>query len=133
MSDFRIGSGQFFSQGIDKITHVATTQSGGLPEQQLLTPAAEAQRPLIDELLALPNMASFLQNSIRPEIGDGDMLLGANFREAHQSALKSLQTEAEKCDDPAGKKLLNRATRLLQDDKALRDLVDEYRNALHQG
>ncbi|WP_263768601.1 hypothetical protein [Propionivibrio soli] len=135
MSDVRIGSGNFFSQGIDSISHVAASQIGGLPEQQELTPAEQTQRPLLDTLLALPNMESFLADSIRPELDSGELLLPANFQRAHDSTLRALQDAADKVreSDPDALKLFNRAARLLGDEKALRDLLNDYRTALHKG
>jgi len=135
MSDVRIGSGNFFSQGIDSISHVTTSQIGGLPEQQELTPAEQTQRPLLDTLLALPNMESYIADSIRPELGSGDLLLPTNFQRAHESTLRALQGAANQVreSDPDALKLFNRAARLLGDEKALRDLLSDYRSALHKG
>ena len=135
MSDVRIGSGNFFSQGIDSISHVSASQISGLPEQRELTPAEQTQRPMLDALLALPNMESFLQQSIRPDLGSGELLMPANFQRAHDSTLKTLQQAADevRTSDPDALKQLNRAIRVLQDEKSMRDLINDYRNALHKG
>lgn len=135
MSDVRIGSGNFFSQGLDGISHLAATETTTLPGQHDLTPAEQAKRPLLEELLALPNMESFLEEAIRPDLNDPDLLMPGNFKKTHDAVLQCLQQSAEeiRSNDPDGAKVLNRAIRVLSDDKALRDLVHDYCNTLHQG
>ena len=135
MSDVRIGSGNFFAQGIDGISHVSAAQVAKLPEQHELTPAEQARRPMLDELLALPNMASFLQQAIRPQLGNGDLLLPGNFQRAHDATLETLRQAADgaRDSDPEALKQFNRAIRILQDEKSMRDLINDYRNALHKG
>jgi type III secretion protein X len=135
MSDVRIGSGNFFKQGLDGISHLAATETTTLPGQQDLAPADQAKRPLLEELLALPNMESFLEEAIRPDLNDPDLLMPGNFKKTHDAVLQGLQQGAEdaRSSDPDGAKVLNRAIRVLNDDKALRDLVHDYCNALHQG
>ena len=135
MSDVRIGGGNFFSQGLDGISHLSATETTTLPGQHALTPAEQAKRPLLEELLALPNMESFLEEAIRPDLNDPDMLIPGNFKKAHDAVLQCLQHAAEemRSNDPEGAKVLNRAVRVLNDDRVLRDLVHDYCSALHQG
>lgn len=135
MSDVRIGSGNFFSQGLDGISHLAATETSSLPGQHDLAPAEQAKRPLLEELLALPNMESYLEEAIRPDLNDPDLLMPGNFQKTHDAVMKCLEqaVEERRSVDPEGAKVLNRASRVLGDDKALRELVHDYCAALHQG
>ena len=135
MPDVRIGSGNFFSQGLDGISHLGANEMVSLPGQYDLAPAEQGRRPQIEELLALPNMASYLEASICPDLHDPDLLMPGNFRKSHEGVLACLQQAAEtaRSADPDGAKVLNRAIRVLTDEKVNRDLVHDYCNALHQG
>ena len=136
MSDVRsIGSGNFFSQGLDGISHLAATETTKLPGQHELAPAEQAKRPLLEELLALPNIESFLEEAIRPDLNDPDLLMPGNFKKAHDAVLQGLQQAAEEAhsSDPDGAKVLNRAIRVLSDDQALREQIRAYCSALFQG
>jgi hypothetical protein len=135
MTDFRIGGGDFFARGLEGVSHLAANQDRGLPEQRKLTPADQMQRPQFEEMLALPNMASFLEKSIQPDLNDPDLLQPVNFQKAHDEALQAIAGAAERmqASDPDGAKIIRRAQRVLTDDKELRQLVHDYRNALHAG
>lgn len=135
MSDFRIGSGPFFDRGIDSITFQGGEALQGLPPQHELTPADRAERPQLEQLLALPNMDAFLEDSIRPELNDRDLLLPTHFRKALDGARGALMQAAQDRQeaDPAAAKTLSRAVRLLGDEIGLHDLITMYRSALYQG
>lgn len=135
MSDFRIGSGAFFDKGIDSITFKGGEAAQGLPDPRELTPADHAERPQLEQLLALPNLDDFLDQSIRPEFGNRDLLLPTRFRQAMDSTLATLQKAAadSRPGDPDAAKVLNRAVRLLNEEGSLRDLLQMYRSVLYQG
>jgi type III secretion protein X len=135
MSDFRIGSGPFFERGIDKITFKGGEAAQGLPQQRDLSPADHAQRPMLDQLLAMPNLEDFLEELIRPDVGDREVLNPARFRDMMAEVLAALKAAAAQREgvDPDGAKVLNRATRLLTEEVNLRDLLQMYRSALLQG
>ena len=135
MSDFRVGSGLFFDRGIDKITFRGHESAEGLPDQRQLTPADQTQRPQLDQLLHMPNMESFLEETIRPEFDDRDLLAPGNFRQAMDNALTNIRQAADERQsaDPDGAKVLNRAGRLLNEEVNLRDLLQMYRSVLFQG
>jgi len=135
MNDPRIGSSAYFDKGIVSITYKVGEAVQGLPDQHELPPADHAQRPQLETLLAPSNTDSFLQESIRPELEDRDLLLPSRFRQAMDDALDKLGKTAQEqlAHEPDTAKLLNRAVRLLQDEVGLRDLLQMYRSALHQG
>lgn len=141
MSDLRIGSGPFFERGIDSVVHKGGGLAQGLPDQQLLTPAENAERPQLEALLSQPNIDTFLDQKVKPELQDRDLLLPTRFRQVMDQALSSLQTAAQSkagasnADSPQSQdhKTLNRAVRLLNEEVGLRDLLQMYRSALYQG
>lgn len=135
MADIRIGSGPFFERGIDSITFKAGEATLGLPEQRELSPAEQAQRPQLDQLLALPTLDDYLEQSIRPELAERDLLLPGQFRQALEGAIGTIAGHAGELQqaDPEAVKVLNRASRLLNEEVGLRDLLQMYRSVLHQG
>lgn len=135
MSDFRIGTGAFFERGIDSITFKGGEAAQGLPDQRELTPADHAERPQLDQLLAMPNLDDYLDQSIRPDLENRDLLLPTRFRQVMDGALATLEKEAlgAQAGDPDTAKVLNRAVRLLNEENALRDLLQMYRSVLYQG
>lgn len=141
MSDFRIGSGPFFERGIDSVIFKGGESAQGLPNQQLLTPAENPERPQLETLLSQPNIDSYLDETVRPNLPDRDLLLPTRFRQALEGALQSLNTAAQgkladlgaEGDPTQDHKTLNRAVRLLNEEVGLRDLLQMYRSALYQG
>lgn len=135
MSDFRVGSGPFFERGIDSITFKASESAKGLPDPHELAPSEQGVRPLLDQLLALPNIESFLDEATRPELEDRDLLLPGRFRQSMDRVIGALSQAADQLQgqDPDGVRLLNRASRLLCEEVALRDLLQMYRSVLYQG
>jgi type III secretion protein X len=134
MSEFRIGSGPFFERGIDSITFKGSDGAQGLPDQQELAPA-EGERPLLEQLLAMPNLDAFLDDAIRPEIEDRELLMPQKFRQALDGAIAAIRRGADDAEssDPETAKVLNRASRLLNEEVGLRDLLSMYRSVLFQG
>lgn len=136
MSDFRVGNGSyFFDRGIDLITYQGGQATQGLPDPRELTPSEQAGRPQLEQLLALPNMETFLEDTLRPHLGDPDLMLPGKFRQALESACDSLRQMADALTNqsPDQAKLLSRAARLLSDESSLRDLLQMYRSVLYQG
>ena len=135
MSDFRIGTGPFFDRGIDSITYKGSEAVPGLPDQLELAPAEAGQRPQLEQLLAMPNLDAFLDEAIRPEIEDRELLMPQRFRQALDGALSTIRENAEglQSTDPDTARVLNRASRLLHEEVGLRDLLQMYRSVLFQG
>lgn len=139
MNDLRIGTGAFFDRGIDSITFKAgdaTTNALALASQKDLPPSDQISRPQLEQLLAMPNLESFLEDAIRPELADRELLMPGKFRQTLERALVHLQqagSERQSSGDTEGAKVINRASRLLTEEAGLRELVQMYRSALYQG
>lgn len=139
MNDLRIGTGAFFDRGIDSITFKAGDTATGalsLASQKDLPPSDQISRPQLEQLLAMPNLESFLEDAIRPELADRELLMPGKFRQTMESTLNHLQqagTEHQGSGDAEGAKVIHRASRLLTEEAGLRELVQMYRSALYQG
>lgn len=134
MTEVRIGFPGFFEHGLDEITNTSDTNTSGLPRQGRLPPPETGTAPLA-ELLSLPNIASFLEETIRPVIDDRTELSPERYRETLQTTLAGLDRMASELQssNPEDAKIVNRAARVLREDAGLRDLLRMYRSALHQG
>lgn len=135
MSDLRI-SGLTFDRGIDDIVY-AGKENGArhLPDRQDLPPSADGVKAQLSQLLETPNIDRFLDDVLKPAIGNRDLLIPARFSQALSDALQALSSAAEQAQqngDDNGK-TLNRAVRLLKEETGLRELVAMYRSTLYQG
>ncbi|MBB6083538.1 type III secretion apparatus assembly protein SctX [Castellaniella defragrans] len=121
-----------FDHGIDTIVHARKDEQAAqsLPERRNLMPSDDPVRAQLTLLLEKPNIGRFLEDALRPDIGNRDLLMPAEFAEALREALKGLAGLAERGGDS---RVLNRAVRLLKEETNLRDLVAMYRSALYQG
>lgn len=135
MSDFRIGSGKFFDRGIEKITFRSLDVVEGLPDLFELTPGEHARRPMLDQLLALRNLESLLEEAVVPDVDDLDLFLPGAFRQAMERVLTTLRqaSERRRSADPQVARRLDRAVRLLSEEADLRELLAMYRAALLKG
>lgn len=131
MSDMRI-NGLAFDRGIDSISYAGRETAGQqLPERHDLAPSSEGVRAQLSQLLDKPNTDRFLNESLKPTVGNRDLLMPGRFSQAMGEALDGLSSAAEQGGDDA--RVLNRAVRLLKEEAGLRDLVAMYRSALYQG
>lgn len=131
MSDMRI-NGLAFDRGIDSISYAGRETTGQqLPERHELPPSSDGVRAQLAQLLDKPNTERFLNEALKPAVGNRDLLMPGRFSQALGEALVGLSAAAEQGGDDA--RTLNRAVRLLKEESGLRDLVSMYRSALYQG
>ncbi|MDR6536948.1 hypothetical protein [Variovorax soli] len=129
MSVQRAGSNPFkFDSGIDAI--VRGSQAEQMPMAEV-GPAWVAQRSLLDQLYALPNLEDYLWSQVAPEISEAALLLPYRFWQAVESARDRLQAAAAK--DARNARLLQRAVAVLDDQSDLFGLLQQYRLALVAG
>ena len=135
MADVRIGGGSFFDKGIDSITYQGDALTPGLPDAHELTPADHSEQGQLNRLLAQPGLDHYLDNAVRPPLPERDLLMPARFRQAMEDTIGHLEAQAQALHqgEPEQVKLLNRALRLLKEERSLRELVQMYRSVLYQG
>lgn len=133
MPDISLNRLMNFDHGIDTITYARKEEQAaqGLPDRRNLMPADDPVRAQLTQLLEKPNIGHFLEEALRPDIGNRDLLMPSEFAEALREALKALAGLAE--HGGGDSRVLNRAVRLLKEETNLRDLVAMYRSALYQG
>lgn len=133
MPDLNVNRLMRFDHGIDNIVYARKDDQGaqGLPERRNLMPSDDPVRAQLSQLLEKPNTGRYLEEALRPEISNRDLLMPSQFAEALREALKELAALAE--TGSGDNRTLNRAVRLLKEETNLRDLVAMYRSALYQG
>lgn len=135
MSDLRLGNGLFFEKGIDSITTKGREQVQGLPDLFELPPSGSVQPQMLEQMLALPNLESYLDDCTRPELDDRELLLPGPFAEALDSTREMLRRNSQERQavDPEAARDMARAERVLNDEHGLRDLLRMYRSSLYRG
>jgi len=133
MTQFNIDRLMSFDRGIDAIVYARKDDQAaqGLPERRNLVPSDDGVRAHLSQLLEKPNTDRFLEEALRPQIGNRDLLMPSQFAEALKEALRELAALAE--GGAGNSRVLNRAVRLLKEETNLRELVAMYRSALYQG
>ena len=133
MPDLNINRLMRFDYGIDDIVYARKGEQAAqaLPERRNLLPSDDNVRAQLAQLLEKPNTGRFLEEALRPQIGNRDLLMPSQFAEALREALKELATLAD--GGQGERRVLNRAVRLLKEETSLRELVAMYRSALYQG
>lgn len=134
MSEIRIGDSGFFDHGLDEISEAPLGVRPGLPTHGQLSPA-EARAAPLSQLLAPSDIESFLNSVVRPDIPDRDTLTPSRFQQALSTTLDTLVqiSDTLHASDPDGAKTVRQAIRVLREDVGLRELVQMYRSAVHQG
>ena len=130
MPEMRLG-GLRLEKGIDSVTYVGREDaSSHLPDGYLLPSPGDNVRPHIAELLDAPDTAQYLNAHLQPSVANRELLAPAKFRAILNDAQESLVMAA---GQGVNTRVLNRAIRLLNEDKGLRELIQTYRSALYQG
>lgn len=136
------GQSLVFDRGIESITFARDQGDLSMPERMQSAPPELTSRPQLSMLLDRPSLDDGIANAIRPPLVDRDLLVPGKFREALDGAVQRLKDAAARqapADaNTAGSgddalRVLNRATRLLNEEVNLRDLVQMYRSSLYQG
>lgn len=124
----------FFSKGLVGISHLEADLENQLPPPGVLPPPAMAHRPELEELFSLANLDDLLKAAICPKIADPNILLPTKFQALQNQIIKTLETTtAMGAINVCNPKVLDDAIQVLRDDKSLRILVNQYRNALCAG
>lgn len=133
MPELNINRLMSFDHGIEDIVHARRNEQAvqSLPERRNLAPSDDNVRPQLSQLLEKPNTERFLEEALRPQISNRDLLMPSQFAEALKEVLKELAALAE--GGGGDSRVLNRAVRLLKEETNLRELVAMYRSALYQG
>ena len=118
------------NRGLDLIVD-GEPLAGLLPQQQRIAPSELGHVPELQRLLAQANYDELLDGLIRPAVSDHQLLSPTSFKAELDGAEAQLRAAANEQPDAA--RVLNRCARLLADQRALCELMTQYRNALVAG
>lgn len=137
MSDIKLGPSLAFDRGIDQITYVRKNDAQALPQREEGMPADLAMRPEVETLLSQPSLDSDLEAALSPRLQHRELLSPQQFRQELESVQQHIRQIAQRLESMPDRtedlRALNRATRLLNEECNLRDLVQMYRSVLYQG
>ncbi len=83
-------------------------------------------------MLSPPSVEQTLLESLRPLISERDLLSPSGYEAAREAAGPALRAALATLPDSRDREAVEQALQLLNDDKALRDLLNTYRNLLHR-
>lgn len=140
MAENYLGSHLAFDRGIDQVTYVRHVDVENLPLRQEGAPSELGGRPQLEALLDQPSLDQFLEDSLRPQLENRELMVPSRFQSVldslHTALSASLQEESgDKGESLQAeeKRVLQRAVRLLKSEQDLRNLVHMYRSVLYQG
>lgn len=135
MADLRLGDGPFFERGIERILSRQDGATPGLPDGRRLAPSDAPGVSQLEQLFTARGFEGFIDDAVRPQVPDRELLLPAAFRQALGEAQAVLRRRNEGIKDPRSRqaRVLQRAIRLLSDEEDLRSLLRMYCSTLYQG
>jgi len=121
-----------FDHGIESIVHHrGDPDTPQLPQRRDVSPAADAAQTKLAALLDRPTLDGLLDQWVDPGIADDTLTRPAPFRQRLEDTAVWLDDCAQR--DPDNAKIINRALRVISDERNLRDLLGANRAALFQG
>ncbi|MBH1965479.1 MAG: hypothetical protein I8H77_14135 [Comamonadaceae bacterium] len=141
MAENHLGPHITFDRGIDQVTYVRSGETQSLPMRREEAPSELGGRPQLDSLLALPTLDDGLEEAIRPQLADRELMVPSRFHAVLDSLHTALSQRidgnaggaADEFMSPEKKRDLKRALTVLGGAQDLRGLVQMYRSVLYQG
>ena len=122
-----------FNRGIDYVSRHQPEEEGRLPSDAPVVPGDSPISHRLDEVLYKPSVEEALFDQLRPQVSDRNLLAPGRYgRLSEESELQLREHIEANPQDPDNPKF-DRLARLLEDERSLRDLLDQYRNVLHKG
>jgi hypothetical protein len=123
-----------FNRGID---YVSRRQAGDddrvLPDSAAVVPGDAPVSHLLDEVLYKPSVEEAALDRLRPLVNDRNILAPGRYNRLSEEVEFELREQiAANPNDPDNPKF-DRLANLLENERSLRDLLDQYRNVLHKG
>ncbi len=121
-----------FDAGIERVVSTSDWQALGLPDAaRSLTAEAPVDQRLA-EVLYPPSIEQALVDSCRPDVDDPNILTPGGYQSALEDTRSRLREAIKRATTQEDKNKLQSAVDLLQEDAALRDLLNTYRHLLHR-
>jgi len=118
-----------FDHGIEAILR-DVEQEASLPAAEI-GPAFSPQKPRLEQLYAMPNIDDFLYAELAPVIAESALLLPYRFWQSVANA--RMRLAADSAREQRHSRTLNRALAVLDDQRGMFALLQDYRLALVQG
>ncbi|MGI4848989.1 MAG: hypothetical protein ACRYGK_12740 [Janthinobacterium lividum] len=116
-----------FSHGIDRVLRNQLPMVE-LPQPANLRPAEDDPRPQLELLLAAQTLDAWALAALRPRLVSGEILSPVHFAQVLRGMMAGLRHAAELC--PRGARTFGRASSLLADQAAMRELLHMYTNVV---
>lgn len=121
-----------FDHGIESIIHHQDEpDTQHLPSRREISPAADLPQSKLATLLEHPTLDNILDQWASPDNVDDTLTRPTPFRRCLDDTAAWLDVCAQ--EDPDNAKDINRALRVINDERNLRDLLGTFRAALFQG
>ena len=122
-----------FENGIEGIIEGDYQDGVKLPEvPPYMSPSVEHLSGRVDEIIRTPNLDYYLISSLEPDVQDQSILNPSRYHAILVEVHERMKQEADKRKGRDAGRDLEKAAALLEEEKELRDLLNVYRNLLHQ-
>ena len=122
-----------FNRGIDFVSRREAGDDGVLPDHAPVVPGDAPVSHLLDEVLYRPSVEEAALDRLRPAVGDRNILAPGRYNRLSEEVELELRDHIEQTPNDPDNPKFDRLARLLDDERSLRDLLDQYRNVLHKG
>jgi|SRR5688572_10509105 len=123
-----------FHRGIDYVSRREAGDDGILPDNSaLVVPGDAPVSHLLDEVLYRPSVEEAAFDKLRPAVGDRNILAPGRYNRLSEEVELELRDHIEATPHDPDNPKFDRLARLLDNERSLRDLLDQYRNVLHKG
>ena len=130
MVDIRIG-GFNFNQGIDRIINQSDEVSKQLPQATSLPPSQDVGVDRLAAVLNKPGIKDVLEAELKPVIEDRGLLAPGAFKQALGDAINEL--ERLRTEDSQNDKAYKAAIRVLNENREIEGILQNYMRALFKG
>jgi hypothetical protein len=122
-----------FNRGIDFVSRRAEEDDGVLPDSAPVVPGDAPISRRLDEVLYQPSVDESILDQLRPVVSDRNILAPGRYGRLSEETEVQLREHIEQTPTDPDNPKFERLARLLEDERGLRDLLDQYRHVLHKG
>jgi len=128
-----IGNGIQFNHGIDYVSRLAEQDERVLPDSAAVVPGDAPVSRLLDQVLYQPSVDEAIFDFLRPDVSDRNILAPGRYGRLSEETEIQLREHIESSPNDPDNPKFDRLAHLLEDERGLRDLLDQYRHVLHKG
>jgi hypothetical protein len=122
-----------FDRGIERVLQGGDPERTLLPSQRTSVQPSEKHPDVrLHQLFDAPSMDSRLLDGLKPDLHDKSILVPARYHAMLGKVHRWIREASEDGRGEEGRRILEEAAALLEEEKGLMDLLDIYRYILHQ-